>query len=142
MTSPLVPFPAGMDCPIFARSFAGKFFEHAVELRKRLKAAPERDFADWRINGSQLLLGFFETIAGNVINKLHPGDIFELFTEVGPIDANDIRDLGERNMLGEMLINEPPRRPNIFGLGLVTIVGNVSKLNLGSSVCVCYHIFS
>jgi hypothetical protein len=121
--------PARISCAIVGWRFARQFFENAIELGKRLKTARERDLADWTINLAQLFLHFFEAIARNVINKFYASDLFEFFAQVGAINSNHIRHLGQRYMLGKVLVNKSPRRPNISGFGGMAVVGYVLKLN-------------
>ena len=72
--------------------FARQLFEDAVELRQRLEADRERDFAYAKINLEQKNVRLFDALAGDVIDKVYPCHLFELFAQVIGADVHGLRD--------------------------------------------------
>ena len=75
-------------CAICAWRFSGELFENAIELGKRLEPDGKCDFAYPKIDIFQKFPRFFESSAGNIIDKLCAGHLFELFTQVRRIDPH------------------------------------------------------
>ena len=71
---------------------AGQLFEDAVELRQRLESNRERDFAYAKINLEQKNVRLFDALAGDVIDKVYPRHLFELFAQVIGADVHELRD--------------------------------------------------
>jgi hypothetical protein len=74
------------------RRFPRELFENAIELRQRLEADCEGDFADPRIRILQEITRFANTYAGDVIDKVDPGHFFELLAQVIAADVAKLRD--------------------------------------------------
>jgi hypothetical protein len=76
---------------ILRRRFTRKSFENAIELRQRLKARRERDFADAQITVSQEITRSVETSACDVFDKLHTGYLLEFFAEIIRVNIDRFR---------------------------------------------------
>jgi hypothetical protein len=118
-----------MRSSMFRGRSSGKLFEYAIELRKRLKAGRERDFAYAKIDIFQKLARVFESSPCNVVDKLDAGHLLELLTEMGGVDPYDLGQFRERDLLGGMLLDELAGFPDVLGFGAVAI----GKKNLDSS---------
>lgn len=70
--------------------FSRKLFEDSIELGERLESGRKCDFAYAKIDIFQKLPRFFEPGAGNVIDELNAGDLFELFAQVSGIDPDRV----------------------------------------------------
>ena len=80
----------------FARTILGrrstrKSFKDAIELRQRLKARRERDFADAQITVSQEITRSVETSACDVFDKLYTGYLLEFFAEIIRVNIDRFR---------------------------------------------------
>ena len=78
------------------RRFSCELFENAIELRQRLEADCEGDFADPKIRILQEITRFADAYAGDVIDKVDPGHFFELLAQVIGADVDELADFRKR----------------------------------------------
>ena len=78
--------------PKLSWGFSCELFENAIELRQRLKADGERDFANPQSRILQEVTRFGDAYAGDVIDKVDPGHFFELLAQVIAADVAKLRD--------------------------------------------------
>jgi hypothetical protein len=78
--------------PKLSWGFSRELFENAIELRQRLEADCEGDFADPKIRIPQEITRFADAYPGDVIDKVDPGHFFELLAQVIAADVAKLRD--------------------------------------------------
>ena len=97
----------------------GQPFENAVKLRQRLKSDPEGDFANAQAGVMQKNARLFKSCPGNVIDKIDPGNLLELFAQIIRANVDRPCHLGQRKVFSEMFADKIPRFPDFDGLGLI-----------------------
>ena len=118
------------------RRFSRELFENAIELRQRLEADCEGDFADPKIRILQEIARFADAYAGDVIDKVDPGHFFELLAQVIAADVAKLRDFRQRKFVIRVLVDEFSRFPNFYRLSAFSASGaEVSDLICG------YHLY-
>lgn len=112
---------------ILGGRFSGELFEHAVELRKRLKADRERDFTHAKIRVFQKFYRPFESSSRDIVNKFDAGHLFEFLAQVCRIDSRRVRDHSQRNVFAQMLFDKSACFPDISRFGSVPVVGEANE---------------
>ena len=74
------------------RRLAREFLENTIELRQRLETDGEGDFADPKIRILQEITRFADADAGDIIDKIYTGHLFELFAQVIGADVAELGD--------------------------------------------------
>jgi hypothetical protein len=74
--------------PICSGRLPSKFLEDAIELRQRLKTRGEGNLAHAKIEVVQARACFLIARARDVFNKVHPGHLPELFTQMIRADVD------------------------------------------------------
>ena len=110
-----------MHRAILSRRFAAQDLEDAVELRKRLKADRECNFADPKIDIFQKFARLFESGARDVVDKLDTGDLFEFFAQVSRVDSDGTGHSSQRKLFVRVFFNESPCFPDIARLRPVSV---------------------
>ena len=101
--------------------FARPLFEDAVELRQRLEADRERDFAYAKINIEQKNVRLFDALAGDVIDKVYARYLFELFAQVIGADVDELRNFRQGKFFIRMLLDKLPRLPDFHRLSALSV---------------------
>src|ERR1043166_4745709 len=83
--------------------FAGELFEHAIELRKRLKPDGKGNLADSKIDIVQEFRRSLKPDTCDVIDELHAGDLLKLFAQMRRIDSDCFCHSVEREEVGCVL---------------------------------------
>ena len=82
---------------ILCRRFTRKSFENAIELRERLKARRERDFANAQITVSQEIARVLKSGARDILNESYPSHLLKFFAEIVRADVHGFRCFAQRN---------------------------------------------
>lgn len=91
--------------PVFRRRLAENFLEHAVEMRQRLEADLERDFAHAQIWIQQEVFGFFNPHPREIVREIDAGNFFERLAKIERAHVDRPRDLAQRQFLALMFQN-------------------------------------
>lgn len=118
----LLPAMLRLCRPILRWRFTRQLFEDAVELRQRLETGRERDFAHAKINIEQKNVHLFDALAGDVIDKVFPRHLFELFAQVIGADVHELRDFRQAKLFVRMLLDKPPRFPDFHRLSALSVL--------------------
>lgn len=97
---------------ILSGRLAGQFFENAIKLRQRLESGRERDLAYAQVEIVQERARLFKPGAGNVVDKINPGHLLELFTQMIRANIDRPCHLRQRKLFIRMRMDKIPSFPN------------------------------
>src|SRR3984893_19598005 len=106
---------------IIARRPTGDFFERTVELRQRLEADLERDFADAQIWILQKIARLLDASAGDEFDEVQSSGLLEFFAEIIRAHVYHSRHVGQRKRFAIMLANVITRARDGFRLGVAAL---------------------
>ena len=108
---------------VLRRRSTSEFFKNPIELRQRLKADSERDFADSQMLILQEFARFLGPRLSDVMNKVYTGHLFELFAQMIGADIYCFRYFGKRNLFARMLADKNSRFPDLHRFGSISGAG-------------------
>jgi hypothetical protein len=97
---------------VFGWRLPRKAFEHAIELRERLKSCREGDFTNAQILILQEGTGSFEASACDILDKINAGYLFEIFTQMVRVHFDHLRHFGQGKFFARVFFDELPRSPD------------------------------
>ena len=86
-----------------------------------MKPDRECDLTDTQTPILQEVARFFESRAGDVIDKIHAGDLLELFAQMIRTAIDRACHFGQRKLFIRMFVDEIPRFPDFHRFGPMAI---------------------